>query len=373
MRAIHLVALVCLACASPPNYAIDRGVSGLWYNPSQSGHGFELTVVSPATIAASWYTYTVTGRPVWVTGLLTEISPGVVSGPVFYYQGMRFGEFDPATNFAYSWGTLKFTFSGCDGAVVDYSGTLQFTDGSSFGAGSIPIQKLVGVQDLACGQTSTPTPATIAGAYSGTARSNQTGQVLDAYVLLEPSGTATLMVPDNAGYFGTYAASGNGISFNLTGQTVAGLVFANGSSSSTVSGTGSARAADFITGTYTGANDSGAYTFRYEGLSTRAASLSAIAGTYSEVSGTSTITATISSAGALTGQDGPCRFSGQFTPIAGINAYNVSVTASSCGPSDGSYAGKAVGTDFATYGDGRALAVSVRGPVNSVTTYLRKN
>lgn len=142
--------VVALAGVSADAHAIDRGVSGLWYNRAQTGHGFDLTVVTPTTATVTWYTYNANGHPVWVAGVLTETAPGVLAGSVDYYQGMRFGVFDPSTNASLSWGELRFTFTSCERATVEYDGSLRYSDGSGFGSGTIELEKLAGVMGLTC-------------------------------------------------------------------------------------------------------------------------------------------------------------------------------------------------------------------------------
>ena len=40
--------------------------SGSWYNPSQSGHGFSIEVISPEHTIAYWYTYDSVGNPIFL-------------------------------------------------------------------------------------------------------------------------------------------------------------------------------------------------------------------------------------------------------------------------------------------------------------------
>lgn len=62
MRRVPSVFCAVLVSLAAPAFAIDPGVSGLWYNPEQSGHRFETTVVAPSTAAVTWYTYNAIGR-----------------------------------------------------------------------------------------------------------------------------------------------------------------------------------------------------------------------------------------------------------------------------------------------------------------------
>lgn len=370
-RVVAAVSLWLLAAGAPAS-AIDRGVSGLWYNPSQSGHGFELTVVAPGTVAVTWYTYNANGAPVWVSGVLDETAPGVLSGNVNYYHGMVFGQFVPGANVGYTWGSLRFTFLDCNTTRVEYNGTLRYQDGSGFGAGVLQLQKLASVQDVACG---TAPPQGLAGVYLGGIRSSASGEDRAAYALLENGGAATIMVPGDVAYFGTYTFNGGSVSFTLSGQTVAGSSFPDGGSTATASGSGTARAGDFIRGNYSSAGSAGPFNFLYLGLSTRSPSLSAVAGSYVDLTGETSLSATVTATGSVTGRDASgCQFAGSLVPVAAtLNAFDVSVTVVGCGAGNGNYSGKAVVADIVEFGDSRGLALAMRGPNNAVTGLLTRN
>jgi hypothetical protein len=367
-----IVGMCAALVAASPASAIDRAITGLWYNSAQSGHGFELTVIGANTATVTWYTYDANGAPIWVAGVLNESTPNVLTGSVAFYQGMRFGQFAPASNQSFNWGTLRFAFNGCTAATVEYNGTLTLGNGTSFGAGTISLSKLAGVAGLECGATTVS--SSVAGVYTGGVRSNATGTTDFAAALLEPNGTATITIPGEGGYFGTYTSSASSLTFNLTGVTEPGLVFPNGATTSSVSGTASVRAGDFVTGSYSGSSDSGGFTLTYAGLSTRPASVAGIAGNYRDPTGQSDMTFTVSSNGALSGRDAEgCQFAGTVTPIAGVNAYNLGVTLSNCGAANGTFTGKAVASDWDVYGDGRGLTVAVRGTGFSVNASLRRD
>lgn len=136
--------------------ALDRAISGLWHQPTQDGHGFEVSVVAPGTATVTWYTYDPFGVPLWVAGLLTETSPNVLQGDLTYFQGMRFGSFDPAQVRTLRWGTLRFEILGgsCDRAQVSYASDLSYPTGERFGQGTIALQKLAGIDGVVCGQSS---------------------------------------------------------------------------------------------------------------------------------------------------------------------------------------------------------------------------
>ena len=46
--------------------AIDPSYSGSWYNPPESGSGFNLEIFSKTRALLYWYTYDDAGDPVWL-------------------------------------------------------------------------------------------------------------------------------------------------------------------------------------------------------------------------------------------------------------------------------------------------------------------
>ncbi|KFN48895.1 hypothetical protein [Arenimonas composti] len=57
-----------------PAAAIDPSYSGSWYNPPESGSGFNLEIFSRDRAILYWYTYDDAGEPVWL------YSEGVIEG-----------------------------------------------------------------------------------------------------------------------------------------------------------------------------------------------------------------------------------------------------------------------------------------------------
>jgi hypothetical protein len=350
--------------------ALDAGLTGLWYNPAQSGHGFEVTVIDADSASVAWYTYNKSGDPIWVSALLDETAPGVLSGNAGYIEGIKFGEFTSGNRELLPWGTLKLTFTDCETGSVDYNGTLVLDDGTGFGAGTLPLKKLAGVAGASCNGTL----AAAAGTYSTFMRLTNPARQRGGFILLEPNGTATISVPGFAGYYGTYTATGNNVAYNVQAVTVPGVKFANNATTAAFTVAASGRPHDYFTGTFTGTVESGTLTSSYIGGSSRTPTLTAVAGSYNDPGTPSGVTATITTAGALTGaRAGGCNFNGTMTPIgAGVNAFNVTVNFTTCGSENGAYTGKAMVVDWNDYGDNRGLAFVLRGTNSSLAVTLRR-
>lgn len=352
----------------PAAAALDRAQSGLYYNPQQTGHGFEVTALDSRRAAVTWYTYTPGGAPLWLSGVLEEDANGVLQGGLSIYQGMRFGSFSPSTNQRQDWGTLRISFSDCNRGRVEYTST-QSSNGQAYGSGAIDIQRLAGVSGLACGN------AALAGLYYGYVQSTVQGVSANGYALLEADGGLTLVIPNSSGYFGSYTrGSGDALTFTSSGLTVPNATFPGGGSTITLQGSGAARAGDYVRANYTtSGTDSGVMSFWLVPESNRDVPLSALAGSYSDAS--IGFNATLNASGELTGSDGRgCSYSGRLTPLAEPgNAYTLNVTLSNCGSANGSHSGKAAVVDFAQGGDNRGMLVALRTPGNALVSLLQRN
>ena len=54
------------ALVALPAAAIDPSYSGSWYNPPESGSGFNLEIFDDEQALLFWYTYDDAGDPVWL-------------------------------------------------------------------------------------------------------------------------------------------------------------------------------------------------------------------------------------------------------------------------------------------------------------------
>src|SRR6478736_6513500 len=93
LAALLVAAVFALAPRSAA--AVDPSYSGSWYNPPESGSGFNLEIFSPERALLFWYTYDDFGDPVWL------YSEGVIDGEtidfdVYYADGMFFSDLDTA-------------------------------------------------------------------------------------------------------------------------------------------------------------------------------------------------------------------------------------------------------------------------------------
>ncbi|MBS0557272.1 MAG: hypothetical protein JSR27_07655 [Proteobacteria bacterium] len=110
--------------------SIDASYTGSWYDPSQSGQGFNIEVLGNQVLAY-WYVFDDAGYPAWILGV------GPINGNTATMTAFRSvgGKFPPLFNAAnvtqQPWGTLTFSFSNCKAGQMSWT-----TNVSGFGTGS---------------------------------------------------------------------------------------------------------------------------------------------------------------------------------------------------------------------------------------------
>lgn len=328
---------------------INPYLSGSWYNPSQSGHGFSVEVLPDDQTLIYWYVYHPDGTPTFIVAIGNNTG-STVRADAYYNTGMIFGEFDPADRVQTPWGTLTMTFHSCSSATLQYSSTLSY-DGVPWGSGSIPLTRLASIDNMQCPQNPH------AGLYQGNFFSTVLNQVIPGVAVIAPNGEFAAVSYDAMAAIGTWSV--NGKSFSGTGTAVSadpGFTF---SSRLTISGEISPEYR--MVGNYSVVGgDRGSFDFNATpALYRRGISLAEIAGNYTAkniVSG-ATGSASISQSGSISATDSfGCRYQGQLSvPDPQFNQFSVTVIVSSCGVSDGTYEGYGMQIDYYSLDDQRGL------------------
>jgi hypothetical protein len=127
---------------SPPDFAINEGLSGGWFNPATPGQGLFVDVIAQRNVIfLGWFNYGAdgpTGRPedehAWITaeGHL-EPGAGTATLDALLTTGGRFDDPTPTTTRGI--GQIDVTFSDCDHGSLRY----VFDDGR---AGEFPLQRI---------------------------------------------------------------------------------------------------------------------------------------------------------------------------------------------------------------------------------------
>ncbi|WP_332024482.1 plastocyanin/azurin family copper-binding protein [Rudaea sp.] len=134
------------ATPPPPTFAITPGLTGTWYNNTQSGQGFNVEVLANNLIGAFWYVFDDTGHNLFLIGV------GNYSGntATFNVAETTGGFFPPAFDSTKitrpPWGTLSFTFTDCNNGTVTWTPI----DTTHFSGGTLAITRLTSVGGLAC-------------------------------------------------------------------------------------------------------------------------------------------------------------------------------------------------------------------------------
>lgn len=134
---------------------ISAGFSGFWYDAAKPGHGAHIEVLAPATpggpdrIAVAWYVYNGFGQQRWIVGEGT-ISGNTATIPAAVYTdgGLFPPNFNPADVRTRPFGTLRFTFSGCNSGLLTYTGVNSAEFGSM--EGDVALTRLTQIKDLPC-------------------------------------------------------------------------------------------------------------------------------------------------------------------------------------------------------------------------------
>lgn len=142
----HSLPLTLNVNASTP-FVITRGLTGSWYNPVQSGHGFNLEVAQEGGLfVAYWYVWDAAGHNYWLYGVIpTPASSNTVTLPLSQTTGGTYPPLDKTQIVRTDWGTLTLTFADCDHGTASWAPTL-----AGFTAGSMPIQRVTHVLGVSC-------------------------------------------------------------------------------------------------------------------------------------------------------------------------------------------------------------------------------
>lgn len=100
----------------------DTNYQDMWWNPSESGWGINLTHQGNL-IFGTWFTYYTTGRPMWFYILARQTGPGQFSGPFYGTTGVPYYDIDgtQALKQTTTIGSGTFTFSDGEHARFDYN------------------------------------------------------------------------------------------------------------------------------------------------------------------------------------------------------------------------------------------------------------
>ena len=140
-----LTLAAAFATPNPAIFSITPGLSGLWYNQAQSGHGFDIQFPGNGVALAVWYTFDSVGKNVWIIGQGTYSGNKATLSAYTTSGGFFPPAFDSSKISKTQWGTLTFTFSDCNNAVAAWVPLVP-----GYVSGTMPITRLSGIGGLSC-------------------------------------------------------------------------------------------------------------------------------------------------------------------------------------------------------------------------------
>jgi hypothetical protein len=142
---------------APPTIRLGGYLSGNWYDPAQSGQGFQLEFTDQNnTLLAIWFTYPPGLRFApdgsgqrWIYAQAPyDTTTDAVTLPAEILSGGRFPPlFNSSDLHATIWGEMTFVFSDCN-----HGRAIWNSNDPGYGSGSMPISRLTRIRGTACPQ-----------------------------------------------------------------------------------------------------------------------------------------------------------------------------------------------------------------------------
>ena len=215
--------------AAPASHAqINGGMSGSFYNPDNDGTGLNVEILSDTFGIAYWYTYDLEGKQRWHL-LLGDIEGRRMTGEMYTYEGMVFGDFDPASVSQHVFGNYAIEFSDCNNLTFQFSPSAVQPDGRFYPSGRLSMQRLsspLGVAEQCDGGGVVAERSPVAGIYLGQVQSPGL-PAQETLVLITENGSVA-GVSENGMYFGLVSVVGPRFSGRISALAFAGFSFPDG-------------------------------------------------------------------------------------------------------------------------------------------------
>lgn len=92
----------------------DGSYNGYWFDPAQSGHGFQIEVQDSGLVFLTWYTFAADGERLWVIANGTKQGETATLNAHEVVGGAFPPAFNPANVQVLPWGSFELTFNACD-------------------------------------------------------------------------------------------------------------------------------------------------------------------------------------------------------------------------------------------------------------------
>jgi hypothetical protein len=131
-------------------FVIEAGTSSAWFDPSRSGEGFMLEILTANRAVMYWFTYDSEGEQDWYMAVGEIRGNRILFPELIQTSGGKFGgEFDPAEVSRTVVGSASFIWSGCDSGAMSW---LIDRDGNKRRQGRMNLQRLTRIMGIDCGR-----------------------------------------------------------------------------------------------------------------------------------------------------------------------------------------------------------------------------
>ncbi|MEP6484617.1 MAG: peptidoglycan DD-metalloendopeptidase family protein [Rudaea sp.] len=138
------------AATAAPGMPIGGYMSGNWYNPSQSGSGFQIEAAKNNVFIAIWFVFAPAGGTqnwIFAEGPYDHAKNSITM-TAYILTGAKFPpSFDTQDVTRTPWGDITFTFDDCDHGTVAWNSTLP-----GYASGTFPISRLSQIDGTNCPQ-----------------------------------------------------------------------------------------------------------------------------------------------------------------------------------------------------------------------------
>jgi dipeptidyl aminopeptidase/acylaminoacyl peptidase len=136
--------------ATPSQITIGGYMSGNWFNPQQSGSGFQIEAATDSIMLAIWFTYSPDGSSqnwIYAQGIYNKTSSSATL-PAILLNGPKFPPNYRSSDLSQTtWGNITFTFTDCNNGTATWSSPLP-----GYGSGSLAITRLTQIDGTTCPQ-----------------------------------------------------------------------------------------------------------------------------------------------------------------------------------------------------------------------------
>jgi hypothetical protein len=143
------IAFLSFGTGASAQFVISPAMSGSWYDPAQSGQGFNFEVISATQLVAYFYTFDPEGNNIFLSGVGTIGGASAVVPLSSVTGGFFPPKLDPSKIVRTDWGTLTVSFSDCSSGTATWVPSVGA--GQGYTSATVPITRITSIDGLVCG------------------------------------------------------------------------------------------------------------------------------------------------------------------------------------------------------------------------------